>query len=121
LGSALLVGSNEEMAVSLAVVAAYTVVHLIAFAIAGVTFVMIAEQVERSPSFLLLAVLTAIVLEAVVVTSLALGAQWVLGTLGIWSVFAGNVLAVGSMGWYVWQTHPALRYKLRAQPTQVRV
>ena len=121
LGSALLVGSNQEMAVSFAVVAAYTIVHLFAFAIAGVTFVVIAEQVERSPSFLLLAVLTAIVLEAVVVTSLALGAQWVLGTLGIWSVFVGNLLAVGSMGWYVWQTHPALRHRLRAEPMQVRI
>jgi hypothetical protein len=121
LGSALLVGSNEEMAVSLGVVAAYTVVHLIAFAVAGVIFVTIAEQIERSPSFLLLAVLTAIVLDAVVVTSLALGAQWVLGTLGIWSVLVGNLLAVASMGWYVWQTHPALRHRLRAEPLQVRV
>jgi hypothetical protein len=109
------------MAASLAVVAAYTVVHVIAFAFAGVVFVMIAEQVERTPSFILLAVLTAIVLEAVVVASLALGAQWALGTLGIWSVFVANLIAVGSMGWYVWQTHPALRYRLRAQAMQVRV
>jgi hypothetical protein len=121
LASALLVGSNEEMAVSLAVVAAYTVVHLIAFAVAGVIFVTIAEQIERSPSFLLLAVLTAIVLEAVVVTSMALGAQWVLGALGIWSVLVGNLLAVASMGWYVWETHPALRHRLRAEPLQLRV
>jgi hypothetical protein len=27
--------------------------------------------------------------------------QWVLGTVGIWSVLVGNVLAVGAMGWYV--------------------
>jgi hypothetical protein len=121
LGSALLAGSNAEMAASLGVVAAYTVVHVIAFALAGVIFVMITEQVERTPSFLLLAVLTAIVLEAVVVTSLALGAQWALGTLGVWSVLVANLIAVGSMGWYVWQTHPALRYRLRSQPMQVRV
>jgi hypothetical protein len=121
LGSALLVGSNQEMAAGLAVVAAYTVVHLIAFVIAGVIFVTVAEQIERSPSFLLLALLTAIVLDAVVVTSLALGAQWVLGSLGIWSVLVGNLLAVGSMGWYVWQTHPILQHTLRARPLKVRV
>jgi len=123
LGSALLFGASnaDSIALNLGVVAAYTVVHVVAFAIAGVIFVMIAEGIERSPSFLLLAVLTAIVLDAVVVTGLALGAQWVLGTLGIWSVFVGNLLAVAAMGWYVWQTHPILQHRLRTQPLQVRV
>jgi hypothetical protein len=123
LGAALLFGASnaDSAALNLGVVAAYTVVHVVAFAIAGVIFVMIAEQIERAPSFAMLAVLTAIVLDAVVVTSLALGAQWVLGTLGIWSVFVGNLLAVASMGWYVWETHPALRHTLRARPMQVRV
>jgi hypothetical protein len=123
LGSALLFGASnaDSAALNLGVVAAYTVVHVVAFAIAGVIFVLVAEQIERSPSFLLLAILTAIVLDALVVTGLALGAQWVLGTLGIWSVFVANLLAVGSMGWYVWQTHPVLRYRLRAQPVHVKI
>jgi hypothetical protein len=123
LGSALLFGSAVGIGAAphLGVVAVYTMVHVIAFAIAGMIFVLVAEQIERSPSFLLLAVLTAIVLEAVVVTTLALGAEWVLGTLGIWSVFVGNLLAVTAMGWYVWQTHPILRHTLRARPLEVRV
>jgi hypothetical protein len=123
LGSALLFGASnaDSAALNLGVVTAYTIVHIVAFAIAGVIFVMVAEQIERSPSFLLLAVLTAIMLDAVVVAGLALSAQWVLGALGIWSVFVANLLAVGSMGWYVWQTHPALRYRLRTQPMQVRI
>jgi hypothetical protein len=123
LGSALLFGASnaDSAALNLGIVAAYTIVHVMAFAVAGVIFVAIAEQIERSPSFLLLAVLTAIVLEAVVVTSLALDAQWVLGTLGIWSVFLGNLLAVGAMGWYVWRTHPILRHTLRTEPLHIRV
>lgn len=123
LGSALLFGaSNADTAtLNLGVVAAYTVVHLLAFAIAGVLFVMIAEGIERSPSFLLLAVMSAIVLDGVIVATLALGAQWVLGALGVWSVILGNVLAVGAMGWYVWQTHPILQHRLRGEPLQVRV
>jgi hypothetical protein len=123
LGSALLFGASnaDSAALNLGVVAAYTVVHVVAFAIAGVVFVMIAEGIERSPSFLLLAVLSAIVLEGVVVAVLALGAQWVLGALGIWSVFLGNLLAVAGMGWYVWQTHPVLRHRLREEALQVRV
>jgi len=123
LGSAILFGASnaDSAALNLGVVAAYTVVHVVAFAIAGVVFVTIAEQIERSPSFLLLALLTAIVLDAVVVAGLALGAQWVLGALGIGSVVIGNVLAVGSMGWYVWQTHPVLQHQLRTERLQVRV
>jgi hypothetical protein len=123
LGAALLFGAARafEPAPYLGIVAVYTVIHVAAFAMAGVIFVVIAEQIERSPSFILLAIMTAIVLEAVVVTSLALSAGWVLGTLGIWSVFVGNLLAVAAMGWYVWHTHPILRHALRTQPLQVRV
>ena len=123
LGSALLFGaSNAEAShVNLGVVAAYTIVHLAAFAVAGIVFVSIAEQIERSPSMLLLAVLTAIVLEAVVVMGLAQGAQWVLGAIGVWATCLANLLAVASMGWYVWQTHPILRQRLRSGPVEVRI
>jgi hypothetical protein len=122
LGSALLFGaSNEIVTINLGVVATYTVVHVIAFIAAGIVFVAIAEQIERSPSLVLVAAMTAIVLEAVVVTALALVAQWVLAMLGVWSVLVGNVLAVGCMGWFVWQTHPVLRQQLRHQLLSVRV
>ena len=110
LGSALLFGVSkaEAMQVSFGVVAAYTLVHVIAFALAGTIFVGVAEQVERSSSLVLLTVPVAIALEAVVVAGLALGADWVLGAVGVWSVLVANVLAVVAMGWYVWRTHPTL-------------
>ena len=44
------------------------------------------------------------------VTGLALGADWVLGAVGVWSVLTANLLAVLSMAWYVWRTHPTLRH-----------
>ncbi|HUL02246.1 MAG TPA: hypothetical protein VLV16_03320 [Gemmatimonadales bacterium] len=123
LGSALLFGASNADAIdfTLGIVAAYTVVHFTAFAVAGIVFVAIAEQIERSPSFLLLAVMTVIVLEAGVAAVLAQGAQWVLGPLGVWAALVANVLAVGSMGWYVWQTHPVLRQRLGSGPVEVRV
>src|SRR2546425_1752977 len=122
LGFALLFGPSNHAAydIRLGVVAAATVVHGIAFAVAGVVFVTITEQIERSPSFLLLAVMTVIVLEGVVVAALALGAQWALGAWGVWLTLVANLLAVGSMGWYVWATHPVLRQKLRGEPLSVR-
>ena len=60
-------------------------------------------------------------MEAVVVTTMALGAEWVLGTVGWWSIGIGNLLAVSAMGWYVWSTHPVLRERLRHGPVEVRV
>jgi len=123
LGFALLFGPSSHAAynISLDMVAAYTVVHGMAFVVAGVVFVTIAEQIERSPSLLLLAGMTVIVLEGVVVAALALGAQWALGAWGVWLTLVANFLAVASMGWYVWATHPMLRAKLRGEPLSVRV
>jgi len=123
LGSALLFGASnvEGVPLNLGAVAAYTVVHVAAFAVAGTLFVAIAEQVERVPALALLVVMAAIVLEAIVVGVLAFGAQWVLGTLGVWSVLVANVLAVALMGGYVWQTHPLLRRRLTREPLQVHM
>ncbi|HXQ27637.1 MAG TPA: hypothetical protein VN848_00080 [Gemmatimonadales bacterium] len=122
LGSALLFGGGnaDSLDVNLAVVTAYTIVHIVAFVVAGTVFVAIAEQIERSPSMLLLAGMTVMVLEAVVVTIAALGAQWVLGALGVWAIVVGNLLAVAAMSLYVWGTHPTLRHRL-SEPVSVRV
>jgi len=121
LGAALLFGASNVEAVepNLGLVAAYSVVHVAAFAVAGTVFVAVAQQIERAPQLLLLAGMAAIVLEAVAVTALALGAQWVLGALGVWSVLIANVLAVAAMGWFVWITHPVLRRRLTGEPIRM--
>src|SRR5204863_8393475 len=59
--------------------------------------------------------------EALVVATLAVGAEWVLGTLGWWSVAVGNLVAVVAMGWQVWRTHPGLQHRLLREPMHVRV
>jgi hypothetical protein len=121
LGSALLLGASgpSEIEVSLGVVVTYTVVHLAAFWAAGVVFVALAEQLERTPGLIQLVVMGAIVLEGLVVGTLAVSAQWVLGVLGWWAVVVGNAIAVLAMGWLVWRSHPALRQKLREAPVKL--
>ena len=123
LGSALLVGASNatEMQLDVAVVVAYTIVHVAAFTVTGIALVVIAEQIERAPDMLLLIALASIVLEALVVAALALAAQWVLGVLGVVSVLVANLLAVLAMGWHVWRTHPTLRHRLRDTAREVRV
>jgi len=122
LGSALLLGAAGpgEIVVTFGLVAVYTVVHVAAFVIAGVVFVALAEQVERVPAMALLVLLTAILLEGLVLATIGVGAQWVLGTVGWWSVAVANVLAVLAMGWQVWRTYPMLQRRLLEHP-QLRV
>jgi len=122
LGSALLLGAAGpgEIVVTFGVIAVYTVVHIAAFVIGGILFVALAEQVERVPAMALLVLLTAILLEGLVLATIGVGAQWVLGTVGWWSVAVANVLAVLAMGWQVWRTHPMLQRRLLERP-QLRV
>ena len=122
LGSALLLGvaGPGDIVVSIGLVAVYTVMHVAAFIIAGVVFVALAEQVERAPAMALLVLLTAILLEGLFLATIGVGAQWVLGAIGWWSVAVANALAVLAMGWQVWRTHPTLQRRLLEHP-QVRV
>ena len=123
LGAALLLGASApgEMAVSFGLVAVYTVVHVAAFVIAGIVFVALAEQVERTPAMALLVLLAAILLEGLFVATIGVGAQWVLGTLGWWSVAVANALAVLAMAWQVWRTHPLLQRRLLQEHPALRV
>ena len=123
LGSALMIGAAGpgDIVVTFGLVAAYTVVHVGAFALAGVLFVALAEQVERAPAMGLLVLLTAIVLDGLVLATIGVGAQWVLGSIGWWSVAVANLLAVAAMGWQVWRTHPVLQRRLMEERAELRV
>ena len=123
LGSALLFGAAGpgEVVVSFGLLATYTVIHVAAFAASGIVLVALAEQIERVPAMALVVVLAGIVLEGLVVATLAVGAEWVLGTVGWWSVAVANLLAVVAMGWQVWRTHPRLQHQLLHDPMHVRV
>jgi hypothetical protein len=121
LAGALFLGAqaSSDVPVTLGLISAFTVVHLTVFGAFGVLFVAIARGLERAPQFVLLTILAAIVLDALVMPTMALTAEWVLGTIGWWSVAVGNALAIASMAWRVWSTHPALRHALHS-PIEVR-
>lgn len=56
-----------------------------------------------------------IVLEAVVVPTVALMGTWLMGTLALWAVAVANLLAVASMAWWVVMDRPELRRALSRQ------
>jgi hypothetical protein len=111
LGAALLLGatSHAEVTVTLPLVAAYTVLHVAAFAAIGVAVEWIAERTERAPGVLRAGVLAFVLVEGLFVGVVGALSQWVLGALGYWAVAVGNVLALISMGMWLLVTHPRLR------------
>ncbi len=123
LGSVLLLGAQSpaEVELGFGIVATYTVLHVAAFSVAGVLFVVVAEQIERIPGLWLLFLLAFIVLEAVFVTTVGLLSEWAMGSLAWWAVGVGNLLAVTAMSWWVWRTHPALRKSLFDVPVHTRL
>jgi hypothetical protein len=111
LGAALLLGatSQADVQVTLPIVAAYTVLHLAAFAAIGIAVEWAAERIERAPAVLRAGVLAFVLLEALFIGVVGALSQWVLGALGYWAVAVGNVLALASMAIWVLATHPKLR------------
>jgi hypothetical protein len=114
LGSALFFGAQSETEVSMSagVIAGYTVLHAALFFGAGLLFVKVADYLEQRPQRVLLVLLTAILLEALLLATIAVYAEWILGALGIWAITVANGLAILVMAWQAWRTHPALRQQL---------
>lgn len=111
LGSALFLGaaSPEEVRITAGIVIGYTVLHVWAFLLAGLSFEWAASVVESTPAVWIVFALGFIVMEAVFVPTAGLLGAWVLDTLSWWAIGVGNLLAVVTMGWWIWRAHPRLR------------
>ncbi len=121
LGSALFLNaqSEAEIRMTFGVIAGFTALHVAMFCALGVLLVGVADYLERKPSRILMVGMAAIVLDGVMVPTLALTAAWVLGALGIWAVVVANILSVGAMVLHAWRTHPVLRDRLEHAPVDV--
>src|SRR5881296_3778571 len=96
LGAALLFGASNVAAIDMTfgLVAAYSVVHVAAFVMAGALFVAIAEQIERTPALMLVALMAMIVLDAVVGATLAPGLNVLTGETGAGKSMLVDALAL---------------------------
>ena len=123
LGSALFFGTSDPwgVRVSVGLIAAYTVVHLAAFAVIGVAFVAGARGIARAPSRWLMALMAFVVVEGLFIGIIGAMASWVLGALGWWAILVGNLLSVGGMAWSAWFTTPELRARLWEGPVETAV
>jgi hypothetical protein len=122
LGSLLFFGASspEAVRVNVGIIAAYTVVHLAAFAAVGIVLEWSAVRIERAPGMWLMALLTLIIVEGLFIGTVGGLSGWVLGALGIWAIIIANLAAVAAMGAWLWMSHPRLRQPLDT-PVQTRV
>jgi hypothetical protein len=122
LGSLFFLGASspEAVRVDIGMIAAYTVLHVVTFAVVGVLVEWSAVRIERVPGMWLMALLTLIILEGLFIGTVGGLTSWVLGTLGVWAIGIANVAAVGAMAAWLWITHPRLRQSLQ-EPVQTRV
>ncbi len=122
LGSLLFFGASSPEAVrlNLGVIAAYTIVHVAAFAAVGIVLEWSAVRLERAPGMWLMALLTFIIVEGLFIGTVGGVSGWVLGALGIWAIVIANVAAIAAMGIWLWASHPRLRQPLDV-PVRTRV
>jgi hypothetical protein len=121
LGSFLFLGASspEQVRISFGVVAAYTVVHLVGFALVGVVFAWSAERLQRMPSMWLIWLLAFIMAEGVFFGTAGASAQWVMGSIGLWAIGLGNLIGIAAMAWRVKMTHPQLGDRLREADVRI--
>jgi hypothetical protein len=120
LGSFLFLGvtSPAEIQVSVVMVAAYTLLHVAAFALVGVGFVWVANQLVLLPGLWLVTFMAFVIVELVFLLGVGGVVDWVLGPAGWLAVAMGNLLAVTAMGTWLWSTHSGLRRRFVETPVE---
>jgi len=90
------------------IVAGYTVIHLVMFALVGIALTFLVHLATRN-----LALRMGLWIGLVVSFCFFTGLIYMLTTatgerVPLWSVVGGSLAAVAAMGWYLWRRHPRL-------------
>ena len=119
LGSAVLLGASspEEIQLNMAVITAYTFLHVSAFAGVGMMFAWLAERVERTPDFWIRGAAVLLLLEGMFLGTVGMMSGWIMQDLGWMTVLVSNLVAVLAMGLWILRSRPSLRRVL--VPTSV--
>lgn len=109
LGRGLLTVFGRSPESELVNVVSYTIFHYAAFTLVGLLAVMLIHLGERMPSVLAGSMILFVAIELGFYGLVAMLQQTVLGNFAWYQILAGNVLAAGLMGTYLWRSHPAIR------------
>ncbi len=111
LGSALLLGASgpDEIQLNVAVIGAYTFLHISVFAGVGMMFAWLAERVEHTPDFWIRGAAVLLLLEGMFLGTVGMMSGWIMQDLGWITVLVSNVVAVLAMGMWMLRSRPELR------------
>ena len=98
----------EALTPSLDMVAMFTWVHVLAFAVIGVIVAHVIAKVETNPSLGFGFVLLFVILEACFTVAVMIVAEPVLRTLTWAAIMVANLLAAAVMAGYFWLRHPTM-------------
>jgi hypothetical protein len=101
-------GTLESMPPSFEMVAMFTWVHLLAFAVIGVAVSRLIAMAERHPDLGFGFVLLFVILEACFTAAAMIVAAPVLRALTLPSILVANLLAAATMAGYFWRRHPRM-------------
>ncbi len=118
LGSAVFWGLRDPalVEVDFPTVIAYTMLHVVLFALIGMIAAALATVVEKFPSTLFLIVVLFAIFEVGFYIVVATMAAPLLGRLAWSNVAVGNLIAALGMGYYLWTVHPEIRDELMVHP-----
>ncbi len=106
----------DMTAMNMTSVAAYTVVHVIAFALFGIVLAMLVVRSERSALARYASLQLLIVFLLFFYGLLYVASATTAGVFPFWSVLAANALAALAMGRWLWMRHPAARAAWGREP-----
>ena len=101
----------ETMPASLGMVAMFTWVHVLAFAVIGVVVAHVIALTERHPSVGFGFVLMFVILQACFTVAVMIVAEPVLRALTWPAILIANVLAAAVMAGYFWLRHPTMQIR----------
>jgi hypothetical protein len=101
----------EQVTPSLEMVAMFTWVHVLAFAVVGVIAAQLIALAERHPSLGFGFVLLFVILEACFTVAAMIVAEPVLRALTWPAILAANLLAAGVMAAYFWLRHRTMQMR----------
>ena len=118
LGSAVFWGLRDPALVEInfPTVIAYTMLHVLLFALIGMIAAALAAVVRKFPSTLFLIIVLFAIFEVGFYIVVATMAAPLLGRLAWSSVAVGNLVAALGMGYYLWTVHPEIREDLMEHP-----
>jgi hypothetical protein len=116
LGAALFRGLRDPGALDITagVVLGYTVLHVVAFVAFGLAAALLIAAADREPTVLLAFVALLAVFQVFFLGLVAVVAQFLLGAILWWEIFAANLLAAAGMLAYFFGGHRALGRSLLA-------